>query len=696
MAASKGERGEMPKNQAVLSFWLVAIMFGPAEVGLASAYGQDSVARQAEYSETRALPLDDCDSSNSAAAIVHNVFELACEVNKPFTDRTIRVVNNINLDLFDRVPWHTLRNLPLAKNVTLIGSRGGLDEGPMIFTSANAEGPIFDLTNEGSRITGIRFGGPSDTAHKNGGPAVTGVLVRAPNVRIDHNEFFWFPVAGVSVVDDNGPPETAPVGLINAWNAPYVTDNFFHHNQMDELGYGVNSSGGAYVYIERNLFNHHRHAITSDGANNTGYLALYNFILPEADDYSEKGCCGFAHWQQHVDVHGQGCPPNDPNDHEHVGGPAGEFYVAKYNTIRGSQDSVATGVRKAFVLRGTPSISAEFSFNVLQHSNLDDAVKIDCGSLICALNCIRNDFPLYTKSNTFNADTSFNLGVGDFDGDGHADVFQATGVTWWVSYGGVTEWRSLNANLTGGLETLLASDLGFADIDNDGRSDILARRSDGTLVYFSAGSGDPIVLTTSPVRASQLRFGDFDGDHRTDIFRRDDATGDWWVWFGNTRTWTLTNSSGFPLSELRFGDFDGDGRTDVMAVEGGTWSISRGASSPWIHYAPEFLGNLSGTVVGDFDGDGKIGLAWHDTDDDVWLYWSRGSAMPAVLRYGASQLPPLLSFKVGDFDHDGADDFLNYDWFWDPADGRISLGTRFAATKWRSTSPLVYSRYEMR
>ena len=85
-----------------------------------------------------------------------------------------------------------MRYLPLAQNVTLIGSRGGLDEGPEIYTSANVNGPIFDLINPGSRITGIRFRGPSDTAHAGGAAKVIGVLVRAPNIRIDHNEFHSF------------------------------------------------------------------------------------------------------------------------------------------------------------------------------------------------------------------------------------------------------------------------------------------------------------------------------------------------------------------------------------------------------------------------------------------------------------------------------------------------------------------------
>ena len=674
--------------------YLVAAILSLVGLVLISACGQISQLRQTEYVQAPVAPSCASDSS----VIVHDAFELYCAVTQPFTDRSIGVAMNINLD----VNGGTLRNLPLAKNVTLIGSRGGLDEGPMISTLANVDGPIFDLTNEGSRITGIRFRGPSDTAHENGAALVTGVLVRAPNVMIDHNEFAWFPNAGVEVRDDNAPSDAGPAGLINGWNAPMVSENFFHHNQMDGFGYGVNSGYGAYVYIERNLFNHHRHDITSDGRDNTGYFALWNFMLPEADDYSEKSWWGGAHWQQHIDVHGQGNPPFDPNDreyHAHHGGRAGELYVADFNTVRGAQYGLATGIRKAFVLRGTPSIYADFSSNVLEHADLGkrpfhdrgDAVNIDCGPDGYDPNCHPNTIPLYTQSNTLNTDTSFNLGIGDFDGDGHADVFQATGVTWWVSYGGVTEWRPLNANLAG-LETLLASDLGFADIDNDGKTDILARRGDGTLVYFSAGTGDPIVLTTSPVSASQLRFGDFDGDHLTDIFLRD-ATGNWWIWFGKTRTWTLVGSSGFPLSDLRFGDFDGDGRTDVMAVEGGSWSISRGASSPWAYYAPKFLENLSITVVGDFNGDGRADLAWQD--GDVWRYSPGGIIPPVVLKSGVSQWPPLLSFKVGDFDHDGIDDFLNYAWYWDPQDKQTIFENVFAATKWKSMA-LVYSRYEMR
>src|SRR5581483_8007938 len=70
-------------------------------------------------------------------------------------------------------------------------------------------------------------------------------------------------------------------------------DNYIHHNQhpastncISELfgdnhaaGYGVETADGAYVTIERNVFDFNRHAIAGDGKTGTGYLAFDNLIL---------------------------------------------------------------------------------------------------------------------------------------------------------------------------------------------------------------------------------------------------------------------------------------------------------------------------------------------------------------------------------------------------------------------------------
>lgn len=631
-------------------------------------------------------PVECPDTANTPVVTVHDVYQLYCEVTKPFPNRTIIVANDIDLDTYARRGLHTLRNLPLAENVTLRGSRSGLIEGPMIYTSSahpGDGGPLFNLENRGSRVTGIRFRGPSDTVQAGNMALVAGIVVRAPGVTIDNNEFFNFPLAGVEVRDDRG---STPDGLITESNAPIISGNFFHHNQIWGAGYGVVSSAGAYAKIISNLFNHHRHAVASDGADKTGYIAYWNFVLPETDPYTQHGCCGLVdHWQQHFDVHGQGAPGDSPEQlGHHVGGRAGEKYVIRYNTIRGAQDSRVLPVRKAFLLRGTPSISATFSNNVVEHADLNAAFSTDCGN---DANC-NPRVVTALEDNTFDTDTSFNLAVGDFDGDNRADVFQATGVSWWVSLGGQTEWKMLNES-PAGAEGLRADKLGFADIDNDGKTDVLARANNGNLIYFSTGKLHPRILTTSPVAASDLRYGDFDNDGKTDIFRRE-ASGAWNIWFGSTLAWRETQSSGIPLTGYRFGDFDGDGQTDLLAVTNGRWSISRGASTPWQNHGPQHLNRLDSTVAGDFNGDGITDIAWKSGNG--WYYAASGKSAPVLLKSGVDSMPALSSFKIGDFNNDGADEFLHYQFVSFPA---LQFDKHLVSFNALSFAP-TYSRYEMR
>ncbi|MGH7469781.1 MAG: hypothetical protein ACRENP_17670 [Longimicrobiales bacterium] len=64
---------------------------------------------------------------------------------------------------------------------------------------------------------------------------------------------------------------------------------------------------------------------------------------------------------------------------------------------------------------------------------------------------------LVVWENRYDVDTSFELGVGDFDGDGADDVFQATGTVWVFSARGRSDWRHLNKN-PGHLSRLLLGD----------------------------------------------------------------------------------------------------------------------------------------------------------------------------------------------------------------------------------------------
>ena len=175
--------------------------------------------------------------------------------------------------------------------------------------------------------------------------------------------------------------------------------------------------------------------------------------------------------------------------------------------------------------------------------------------------------------NQYDTDYSTELATGDFDGDGEPDVFVANGTAWFYSRGGKRPWEFLHAS------NKRTEELGFADIDNDGRTDVLYRDPAGNLGYLKSGTVALVNFTTVPVPMKDLRFGDFDGDGKTDIFYT--QGGQWMIWYGSTRTWTPAQSSSLPINELLFGEFDEVRGTDVAGVTSGMWAYSSGGLGFW-------------------------------------------------------------------------------------------------------------------
>jgi hypothetical protein len=438
----------------------------------------------------------------------------------------VRIAGTLDLDL------SYMSFLYVAPGVDILGDRTAVRAGPRLFTTTF---PLRLLQigtpyapSDHVHISGIRLdGGESDDPFSAVGqlPEFGITVFSSQDVELDHNEIARWREAAVSVHDDNDDP--AFVSRINRDNADtvWVHDNYIHHNQHPSsnvcgggavgdggghaAGYGVEAADGAYVTIERNVFDWNRHSIAGDGKSGTGYIARDNLILPHggvhfrcvtsSDDViaivlnpfagaayiAAKALDGDSIYHTHaIDMHAVNTCHNGvfvgdkPDFGDHNCGPAGEFMDIEFNTIL---YTAGNGIH----LRGTPKDKMLVQHNVFAHQNRDGG-SLSSGAIL------QNESGLQASDNLFGVNTFNDRKLCDFDGDGTSDPFIATGVTWWYASSVLDgRWVFLNRS------PVRVADVTLGDVDGDGRCDMAA----GGQVILNP---DPQPFARSPGSISSL------------------------------------------------------------------------------------------------------------------------------------------------------------------------------------------------
>lgn len=250
--------------------------------------------------------------------------------------------------------------------------------------------------------------------------------------------------------------------------------------------------------------------------------------------------------------------------------------------------------------------------------------------------------------------SSYDLGqvrLIDVDGDARPELVRLVDESWRTSRLGRDGWVD-SGEVPGSRGVPLSGPgVALADINGDGRTDVMRSAASGTQVWLSGRNGfEPasylprIAASDPPVEpgAANVRLRDVNGDSLADVVWLTDSWMKVYLGRGDGRfvPWRRTfypwGPGSFALSNLRLGDLDRDGLVDLVRITAGHILYYRGRADgsfaviPRSVVRPDDSDADAVVALEDANGNGSIDIVW-SSPRGMWLLDLAGATSRGML-----------------------------------------------------------------